>query len=150
METPADSQLSWTYFSSIIRFASRICSPSKTRSIPIHWYLRLLKRCHFIMCWHLWESSHTLNFHKRSSYENRSEYLFSEKCIWDYFRCFVWYWLRPRFTILTRSWSVREFLNSNECQLKNLDISGALYTLRIQYSYTQTQCDDGARDVRVL
>ena len=33
-------------------------------------------------------------------------------------------------------------------QLKNHDISGALYTLRIQY--TQTQCEDGARDVRVL
>ena len=37
-----------------------------------------------------------------------------------------------------------------ESQLKNRDISGALYTLRIQYSYTQTQCEDGARDVMVL
>ena len=36
----------------------------------------------------------------------------------------------------------------NGGQLKNPDISGALYTLRIQYSYTQTQCEDGARDVR--
>ena len=35
-------------------------------------------------------------------------------------------------------------------QLKNPDISGALYTLRIQYLYTQTHCKDGARDVRVL
>ena len=25
-------------------------------------------------------------------------------------------------------------------------ISGALFTLRIQYEYTQTQCDEGARD----
>ena len=32
----------------------------------------------------------------------------------------------------------------------NPDISGALYTLRIQYWYTQTQFEDGARDVRVL
>ena len=37
---------------------------------------------------------------------------------------------------------------SNGSQLKNPDISGALYTLRIQCSYTQTQCEDGARDVR--
>ena len=27
---------------------------------------------------------------------------------------------------------------------------GAIYTLIIQYKYTQTQCEDGARDVRVL
>ena len=39
---------------------------------------------------------------------------------------------------------------SNRGQLKNPDISGALYTLRIQYWYTQTQFEDGARDVRVL
>ena len=32
----------------------------------------------------------------------------------------------------------------------NPDIFGALYTLRIEYQYTQTQCEDGARDVRVL
>ena len=38
----------------------------------------------------------------------------------------------------------------NGSPLKNPDISGALYTLRIQYSYTQTQCEDGARDARVL
>ena len=38
----------------------------------------------------------------------------------------------------------------NGSQLENLDISGALLTLRIQYSYTQTQYEDGARDVRVL
>ena len=25
-------------------------------------------------------------------------------------------------------------------------ISGALFTLRIQYEYTHTQCDEGARD----
>ena len=31
--------------------------------------------------------------------------------------------------------------------IPNIDaISGALFTLRIQYEYTQTQCDDGARD----
>ena len=38
----------------------------------------------------------------------------------------------------------------NGSQLKDPDISCALYTLRIQYSYTQTQCEDGARDVSVL
>jgi len=42
------------------------------------------------------------------------------------------------------------FVHFNGCQLKNHDISGAFYTLRIQYSYTQTQFEDGARDVRVL
>ena len=40
--------------------------------------------------------------------------------------------------------------DSNGVQLKNADISGALYTLRIQYEYTQTQSEDGARDVRFL
>ena len=38
----------------------------------------------------------------------------------------------------------------NGSLLKNPNISGALYTLRIQYLYTQTQCEGGARDVRVL
>ena len=43
------------------------------------------------------------------------------------------------------------FLNEhNGSQLKNPDISSALYTLRIQHLYTQTQCEDGARDVRIL
>ena len=27
------------------------------------------------------------------------------------------------------------------------DITGALFTLRIQYEYTQTQCQEGAKDV---
>ena len=44
----------------------------------------------------------------------------------------------------------RKKTQTNGSQLKNPDISGAPYTLRIQYSYTQTQCEDGARDVRVL
>ena len=39
---------------------------------------------------------------------------------------------------------------SNRGHLKNPDTSGALYTLKIQYKYTQTLCEDGARDVRVL
>ena len=31
--------------------------------------------------------------------------------------------------------------------IPNIDaISGDLFTLRIQYEYTQTQCDEGARD----
>ena len=31
--------------------------------------------------------------------------------------------------------------------IPNIDaISGALFTLRIQHEYTQTQCDEGARD----
>ena len=38
----------------------------------------------------------------------------------------------------------------NGSVLKNPEISGALYTLRIQYKYTQIQCEDGARDFRVL
>ena len=42
---------------------------------------------------------------------------------------------------------VAQFLG-NGSQLKNPDISGALYTLRIQYQYTQ--CEDGARDVVLL
>ena len=33
----------------------------------------------------------------------------------------------------------------------NIDaISGALFTLRIQHEYTQTQCDEGARDGIVI
>ena len=39
---------------------------------------------------------------------------------------------------------------NNRGQSKNLDIFGALDTLKIQYKYTQTLCEDGARDVRVL
>ena len=43
-----------------------------------------------------------------------------------------------------------QFFKINGSQLKNPDIFGALKTLKIQYKYTQTQCEDGARDVRVL
>ena len=39
--------------------------------------------------------------------------------------------------------------NNNRGQFKNPDIFGALYTLRIKYKYTRTQCEDGARDVMV-
>ena len=35
-------------------------------------------------------------------------------------------------------------------QLKNPAISGALFTLRLRYKYTQTQCEEGARDFRIL
>jgi len=44
------------------------------------------------------------------------------------------------------SWSKTSY---NGSVLKNPEISGALYTLRIQYKYTQIQCEDGARDFRV-
>ena len=37
----------------------------------------------------------------------------------------------------------------NRSQLKNPDILGALYILRIQYKYAQTHCEDGAKDVKV-
>ena len=43
----------------------------------------------------------------------------------------------------------RNLLICNGSQLMNPDISGALYTLRIQHKYTHTQCKDGAREVRV-
>ena len=33
--------------------------------------------------------------------------------------------------------------------LMNIDITGALFLLRIQYEYTQTQYDEGASDVNV-
>ena len=42
------------------------------------------------------------------------------------------------------------YLSYNGSQLMNSDIYGALYTLRIQNSYTQTQCEDVARDVKVF
>ena len=42
------------------------------------------------------------------------------------------------------------YLENNGSQLKNPDISEALYTLQIQYSYSRTQCEDGDRDFRVL
>ena len=51
---------------------------------------------------------------------------------------------------LCRSIESSRFMVGNGSQLKNPGISGALYILRIQYSYTQTQCEDGARDVRIL
>ena len=44
----------------------------------------------------------------------------------------------------------REYATHNMSQLKNPDTFGAPYTFRIQYWYTQTQCEDGARDFRVL
>ena len=37
----------------------------------------------------------------------------------------------------------------NGSQSMNPDIFGALYTLKIQYLYTQTRYEDGARDVWV-
>jgi len=38
----------------------------------------------------------------------------------------------------------------NRGKLKNPYIFGALFTLKIPFKYTQTQCEDGARAVRVL
>ena len=52
----------------------------------------------------------------------------------------------PDFVLI---WTLFQY-SYNRGPLKNLDISGDFYTLRIQYEYTQTQCEDGARDVRVL
>jgi len=52
--------------------------------------------------------------------------------------------------MLTFSQIATASLIGNGSELKNPDISGALYTLRIQYPYNQTQCEDGASDVRVL
>ena len=34
-------------------------------------------------------------------------------------------------------------------QLKATDMFGALFTLRIQYKFSQTRCEDGARGVLV-
>ena len=56
----------------------------------------------------------------------------------------------PHLVDLQSKYRVGFIMRNNGSQLKNSDISGALYTLRIQYLYTQTQCEDGARDVRVL
>ena len=39
-------------------------------------------------------------------------------------------------------------IKSNGSQLKKPDISGGLYTLIIQYSYTQTQCKDDYRYIQ--
>ena len=39
------------------------------------------------------------------------------------------------------------FYQTNNPHIPNIDaISGALYTLRSQYKYTQTHCDEGVRD----
>ena len=56
----------------------------------------------------------------------------------------------PTYQYLIKILFRRAFPEYNGSQLKNPDISGALYTLRIQYSYARTQCKDGARGVRVL
>ena len=41
-------------------------------------------------------------------------------------------------------------LSSNGSQLKNLDISGAIFTLSLSIRTLNSQCVDGARDVRIL
>ena len=47
---------------------------------------------------------------------------------------------------LTSAWNVSNCVIHNP-YIPNIEvISGALFTLRIQYEYTQTQCDEGARD----
>ena len=56
------------------------------------------------------------------------------------------FWSEPNKDISIPNGFVRFLLTSNRGQLKNPDISGTLYTLRIQYWFTQTQNEDGARD----
>ena len=36
---------------------------------------------------------------------------------------------------------------TNGCPSINIDITGALFILRIQYEFTQTQCQEGASDI---
>ena len=38
-------------------------------------------------------------------------------------------------------------LYCNDCDQNIIDISDALFTLKIQYEHNQTQCEVGARDV---
>ena len=42
------------------------------------------------------------------------------------------------------------FTTYNQFNPNNVDISGALFILRIQYKFTQTQYEEGARDVNVI
>ena len=51
----------------------------------------------------------------------------------------IYYYILPK---INKAKYLRTACNGS--QLKNPDISGALYTLRIQYWYTQAQCEDGA------
>ena len=41
---------------------------------------------------------------------------------------------------------LRKSFRRHENPSMNIDITGALFTLRIQYEYTQTQCKEGASD----
>ena len=62
-----------------------------------------------------------------------------------FFDLFISHWKAKKVLIRDITKLIR-----NGSLLKNADISGALYTLRIQYEYTQIQFVDGARYVRVL
>ena len=57
-----------------------------------------------------------------------------------------WRWNPPwKFLSVTHGLNIDCLLGNPH--IPNIDaISGALFTLRIQYEFTQTQCDDGARD----
>ena len=39
------------------------------------------------------------------------------------------------------------FRDSNHCNPNIVDISGAIFTFKIHFEYTQTQCEEGARGV---
>ena len=46
-----------------------------------------------------------------------------------------------------RHWKLKKIFEQYNPHIANIDaISGALFTMRIQYECTQTQCDEGARD----
>ena len=53
------------------------------------------------------------------------------------------FWMRA----LCKSLISKQSISKYNPHIPNIDaISGALFTLRIQYEYTQTQCDEDARD----
>ena len=46
--------------------------------------------------------------------------------------------------------TTEDIRKSNGCQLKNPDISGAIFTLSLSIRILNSQCIEGARDVRIL
>jgi len=105
------------------------------------WYKKLLMIL-FIRRTNSWRSGNEYRKYIKQSCRQTISTQNKKRRSWRWRECFLRNWIRNKFT--------RFSSKNNGSQLKNPDISGALYTLRIQYSYTQTQCEDGARDVRVL
>ena len=79
----------------------------------------------------------------------RTNFFEGDKAWWSY--CCFGLWCRTcAGLVINLKLDKNIRLVSNNRGELNPEISGALYTLRIGYYYSQTQCEDGTRDVGVL